>query len=423
MEKTTKKRGAHPFIMLFAAVAVAMAIAPGARVSAQMATSTTAILSPESTDAATTTDFITVWSATSSIALIQFAPSVVIDGNNPAHVTAGTPYVDLGARVIDQRNSNIGVRVSVDGVPMAIAYIDTTTPGTHTITYQATSNDGFTTTATRTVVVDPSPYHILSAPLTVSEAGSLSEGFPFLRFPSPAPLPASVAASHSSSNENNSPLDVRAAGTVSTLVVTVVNHVCDTAVRSQNDFLALEMGLDPRAAFTAIAYHCPVITLPTDFTAPNTVTAPPANFSLSVAGSSGTGNLWQAVFLPSEVCAPSGQEFSSGTSTMQCIDLSGYRFPTTTSPLDSISVVEEDPPPGYRLLTARIDPFSPPELVSGSATTSTSSSVSTLPDDASGGGTATLNFPGLARSSARTAAAGVVHITVHLFNVPQGLSL
>jgi hypothetical protein len=87
------------------------------------------------------------------------APVVTPNGNNPATITVGAVYSDLGATVTDNVDQNLGYKASVDGgattTPDQIT-IDTSTVGTHTILYSATDSAGNTGTATRTVnVVDP----------------------------------------------------------------------------------------------------------------------------------------------------------------------------------------------------------------------------------------------------------------------------
>ncbi|MDE2079070.1 MAG: tail fiber domain-containing protein [Patescibacteria group bacterium] len=84
------------------------------------------------------------------------APTIQINGNNPATVAVGASYVDLGAIVTDNVDQNVAYYASVDGGPEEApskVSIDTSAPGTHTVSYTATDNAGNTATATRTIIV------------------------------------------------------------------------------------------------------------------------------------------------------------------------------------------------------------------------------------------------------------------------------
>ncbi|HUD03063.1 MAG TPA: tail fiber domain-containing protein, partial [Candidatus Paceibacterota bacterium] len=89
------------------------------------------------------------------------APTVTLNGDNPATITVGDTYADLGASVSDTGvgqagNANLGLSVSVDGgattTPSQII-INTSSAGTHTIIYSAVDQNGLTGSATRTVNV------------------------------------------------------------------------------------------------------------------------------------------------------------------------------------------------------------------------------------------------------------------------------
>jgi len=76
-------------------------------------------------------------------------PTISVNGNNPATVEKNASYLDLGATVTDNVSQNIGYQTTGD-------QIDTSVPGTYTVTYTATDVAGNTASATRTVVVtDP----------------------------------------------------------------------------------------------------------------------------------------------------------------------------------------------------------------------------------------------------------------------------
>lgn len=84
------------------------------------------------------------------------APVITINGANPAQVAIGTTYADLGATVTDDKDTNLGVTLNVDGADVTSVSIDTSTAGTHMVVYKTTDSDGNVTQATRTVnVFDP----------------------------------------------------------------------------------------------------------------------------------------------------------------------------------------------------------------------------------------------------------------------------
>ncbi len=84
------------------------------------------------------------------------APVITLKGDNPATISVGDTYSDLGASVSDNVDTNLGYSVSVDGgattTPSQI-HIDTSVAGTHSIIYSATDAAGNTGTATREVDV------------------------------------------------------------------------------------------------------------------------------------------------------------------------------------------------------------------------------------------------------------------------------
>jgi hypothetical protein len=81
------------------------------------------------------------------------APTLTLNGLDPAHVDIGSQYVDLGVVVHDDKDSNLGVHAWVDGAASDAVVIDTSVAGTHTVTYRVTENDGNSTELSRTVIV------------------------------------------------------------------------------------------------------------------------------------------------------------------------------------------------------------------------------------------------------------------------------
>lgn len=81
-------------------------------------------------------------------------PTITINGNNPATLSVGDTYADLGATVTDNVDLNLGLHVFVGGTPMDQAVLDTSEPNEWHIHYVATDNAGNTATSTRTVIVE-----------------------------------------------------------------------------------------------------------------------------------------------------------------------------------------------------------------------------------------------------------------------------
>jgi hypothetical protein len=87
------------------------------------------------------------------------APVITLSGNNPATISVGDTYTDLGATVTDNVDENLGFTVSLDGgvtTTLDQIAVDTSTSTSHTIVFSATDNAGNTGHATRTInVVQP----------------------------------------------------------------------------------------------------------------------------------------------------------------------------------------------------------------------------------------------------------------------------
>jgi hypothetical protein len=84
------------------------------------------------------------------------APVISLNGNNPAEVTVGSSYTDLGATVTDNVDDNLGFKVSLNGGPqidISELSVDTASTTTHTIVFTAIDTAGNIGTATRTVNV------------------------------------------------------------------------------------------------------------------------------------------------------------------------------------------------------------------------------------------------------------------------------
>jgi hypothetical protein len=84
-------------------------------------------------------------------------PVMQINGDNPAVIQVGATYTDLGAAITGpQADLNLGIEAIVDSgatTTLGAIEIDTSQPGTHTIEYVATDQNGLEGAAIRTVIV------------------------------------------------------------------------------------------------------------------------------------------------------------------------------------------------------------------------------------------------------------------------------
>jgi len=98
-------------------------------------------------------------------------PVIQINGENPAMITVGTTYNDLGATITGpQADLNLGITTFVNGAAMFTVQIDTTQAATDTIQYVAADSKGLTATSTRTVIIQP--VAAAAAASTGSDAGN-----------------------------------------------------------------------------------------------------------------------------------------------------------------------------------------------------------------------------------------------------------
>src|SRR3989344_8130761 len=66
------------------------------------------------------------------------APVITLNGLNPTEIEINSVYSDMGATVTDNKDQNLGYKVSLDGgseIDISQLVLDTTIPGEHTITF------------------------------------------------------------------------------------------------------------------------------------------------------------------------------------------------------------------------------------------------------------------------------------------------
>jgi len=101
-------------------------------------------------------------------------------GRQPAHVSVGATYQDLGATITGPTDAdkNLGLKYFLNGALVSNIVIDTTQVATDTIDYVATDSASLTSTSTRTVIIEaispPPPPSVASSTLPVVATSSIS---------------------------------------------------------------------------------------------------------------------------------------------------------------------------------------------------------------------------------------------------------
>ncbi len=125
------------------------------------------------------------------------APVIEIQGNNPAEISVGSAYTDLGAIITGptETDTHLGITTYVDGVTASTVTIGTSAAGTHTIDYVASNSFG-TATSTRTVnVTAPQPVIVDTASSTPDVSSSDATSTPQLALDASSTPPVNDAGS------------------------------------------------------------------------------------------------------------------------------------------------------------------------------------------------------------------------------------
>jgi hypothetical protein len=93
-------------------------------------------------------------------------PVIQINGENPAHVTVGATYQDLGAIITaPEADKNLAIKTFLNGALVSDIVLDTSAVATDTVQYVATDPNGLPATSTRTVLIE-TPAAVSSMSLT-----------------------------------------------------------------------------------------------------------------------------------------------------------------------------------------------------------------------------------------------------------------
>lgn len=116
-----------------------------------LAWDTTATTSGSKSVAAVARDTANNYATSTSVAFTvdNDTPTISINGSNPATVNAGATYSDAGATASDATTGDLTSSITTSGT------VNTSLPGSYSITYSVTDSTGHSASATRTVTVRP----------------------------------------------------------------------------------------------------------------------------------------------------------------------------------------------------------------------------------------------------------------------------
>lgn len=136
-------------------------------------------------------------------------PTLQVLGENPARVSMGDVYTDLGAAATDNSNEDLDVIVFVNGTEVSSVSIDTSTTGEWVVRYEATDGAGNTGSAERTVeVYDPALEQTISGGEETPTSTPLQEETIIEETPPPVEeTPVEAGAPEESVSEESPPAD------------------------------------------------------------------------------------------------------------------------------------------------------------------------------------------------------------------------
>lgn len=109
------------------------------------------------------------------------SPLIVLNGEYIEYIDVNSNYVDLGVSAYSSegdRLSNISKQIMLDGE--VVSNVDTSSLSTYNIVYQVTDSNGFSTSASRTVVVRDQKAPLLTVPSDITLFVSEVDGFDLL---------------------------------------------------------------------------------------------------------------------------------------------------------------------------------------------------------------------------------------------------
>ena len=112
---------------------------------------------------------------TLSISAGSDAPVIEIVGNNPANIELGATYNDLGVNISDDKDTNLGVELFLDGSSVSDIAIDTASSTEYVITYRVTDTDGNVSETDRVVVVGDGAEEVIEEPVEEPVEESVEE--------------------------------------------------------------------------------------------------------------------------------------------------------------------------------------------------------------------------------------------------------
>lgn len=115
--------------------------------------------------------------ASSNSSVASSTPPVIqVNGNNPAYVTVGDSYNDLGATITGpQADLNLGIKTFLNGALTSNIVVDTSAVATDTIDYAVTDQNGLASTSTRTVIIQAPQAAVVSSSDASTSAATSSE--------------------------------------------------------------------------------------------------------------------------------------------------------------------------------------------------------------------------------------------------------
>lgn len=152
--------------------------------------------------------------------------------------------------------------------------------------------------------------------------------------------------------------------TSSQVTIQIMTHLCNSNIKTVDDFQALERGRSPVAALANTVLNCPATGLPQNAAVPGSVASPRTVYDFQVMGeNSGTQALSSGGAFASHQLCESDLKLdvnSDGViSSTTCLDISHYQMPAISNPLGVVRVVENYPPAGFHFAVMR---FTPPAV-------------------------------------------------------------